>query len=49
MDAKVTLPTVLGITATGNGTNGVQVNGNVDVTTTWKKFGLTYYPSGKSG
>ena len=47
MDAKVTLPTVSGITATGNGTNGVQVNGNVDVTTTWKKFGLTYYPSGQ--
>ncbi len=45
MDSKVTLPTVSGITATGNGTNGVQVNGNADVTTTWKNFGLVYYPS----
>src|SRR5262249_32704321 len=45
IDAKTTLPSVSGITLTGNGTNGVQLVGNVDVNTTWKNFGAVYYPS----
>src|SRR5262249_24478585 len=45
MDAKITLPSVSGLTMTGNGTNGVQLLGNVDVNTTWKNFRAVYYPS----
>src|SRR5262249_44351939 len=45
MDSKITLPSVSGLTLTGNGTNGIQLVGNVDVNTTWKNFGVVYYPS----
>jgi parallel beta-helix repeat protein len=46
-DAKVTLGTVSGLTATGNTTNGIEVRGSTaDVSTTWKNVSLPYVVTG---
>jgi parallel beta-helix repeat protein len=42
-DARTTLGTISGLTATGNGTNGIELRPNtVDLNTTWKNTGLPY-------
>jgi flagellar hook assembly protein FlgD len=46
-EAKVTLATASGLTATGNTTNGVEIRPSVaDISATWKNFGLPYVVSG---